>query len=278
MFAIKSNNLNKIQHKGITYYIASSFAEKHYKYNFEEIDDELIELAVPGKHRSVHLSKKINAVVKRNILKSFRRRLYTHFGVQGFFGRFSLVDEYRNLMALSHLDFIPKVYAFGVCSSFPVKEECLVIEYYEGALTADEMIQKYPSSKALILENIFLLFLKAWEGGFAHIDPNPGNILFLSFSELKFIDLEGCFLGAIDKEFYFGFAIGTFYYYWFSKYVDESYFFKILSEFIFENAQDLDFDIFHAYYHFFKANDVSRREKIKLFKSRSERNKLVLKK
>lgn len=137
----------KIKHQGMIYHVNPEFAEKLLECNFKDNDQDITPLVEMGRYRSICVSKKINMVIKNNTLTTFRRRLYTHFGVQGLSGRFSLVDEYKNLKALSHIDFVPKVYAFGKCSRFPIKEERLIIEYYEDALTADEMLRLYPEKK-----------------------------------------------------------------------------------------------------------------------------------
>lgn len=275
IFTGKGKACKKIKYQDMSFYVDPGFVDKFNECSLEITDKELIALTESSDNRSVRLSIKTNVVIKTNTLRSFRRQLYTHFGVQGLFNRYSLVDEYKNLRALSHLDFVPKVYALGVCSSFPVKKECLIIEYYNDALTVDEMVIKYPDQEELILKSILQVFLKAWEGGFAHLDPNPGNILFLSWDKVKLIDLEGCFIRPKDKEFYFGFTMGVFFHYWYSKYIEEKRYSDVVLEFIMESCGGLNMSIFNNYYDFFKFNDVSRKEKYRMYKSARERKKLL---
>ncbi len=265
----------KIKHNGMKYYVDSRFINKLYSCDIEGVDNKLVDLAEPGKYSSVCLSAKENFVIKRNTLKSFRRRVYTHFGVQRFFNRYSLSDEYRNLKKMSHLNFLPEVYAFGVCSRFPIKEECLIIEYFPDSLTADEMVNKYPVSKVLILEKVFNLYLKAWRAGFAHLDPHPGNVLFLGFNNLKIIDLEACYIDPKGKEFYFGFIMGVFFNYWYGRYLSREEYTEVVLRFICNNCYELDVEVFKKYYRFFKLNKVSRSERMKMFRSARMRAKIL---
>lgn len=220
MLFLNNNKLfKKVRHKRMEYYVEPDFLCKLSDNGFDVISQDLIPLDIPEENRSVYLSEKLNAVIKKNKINKFRRRLYTHFNIHNFSGKYSLVDEYRNLSALSHVDFVPKVYAFGKCRKIPVEKECLVIEYYKDALTAEQMVRKYPDKRKIIIENVFELFLKAWSSGFAHMDPHPKNILFLSEKELKLIDFECCCLKPEDKDFYFGFSMGYFFHFWFYKYI-----------------------------------------------------------
>ena len=265
----------KMHHAGINYYVDSCFSEKLSGSGFDEMYKELISLDAPEEDRAVFLSKKLNVVIKNNILSKFRRRLYAQFGLQNYFGKYSLSDEYKNLLALSHIDFVPNVYAFGMCDSFPVKKECLVIEYYEDSLTADEMINMYPEKKDFIVKSVFQLFLKAWNSGFAHMDPHLKNILFLRCGSLRFIDFECCCLNPKDKEFYMGFSTGYFFYFWFHKYMSEEEYSKYVKEFVGENCPGLNTITFDLYYNKFRCNKISRSVRYKCFGSAREREKLI---
>lgn len=271
----KKITFNKVKHKAITYAVSSEFTDRFCGDGLDVLSPDLVPLDIPGEHRSVLLSKKLNVVIKHNQLNGVRRRLFAHFGWQNYFGKYSLTDEYKNLKALSHIAFVPKVYAFGTCNSFLLKKEVLVIEYYKNALTADEMIIKYPDRKYEIIERVFELFLSAWNAGFAHMDPNPKNILFLNHKDLKIIDFECCCLAPKDKEFYFGFSMGYFFHFWFYKYFEDSEYSKHTYRFLSDNCSDLDMQRFNMYYEIFKKYKISRKLRYKSFKSVGERAKLI---
>lgn len=266
---------NKVKNKEITYTVSSDFIDKFCGDSLAVLNPNLVQLDIPGKYRSVWLSEELNVVVKHNQLKGARRRFFAHFGWQNTLGKYSLSDEYENLKALSHVEFVPKLYAFGKCNSFPLRKEVLVIEYYEGSLTADEMVLKYPERKYEIIEQVFELFLKAWNAGFAHMDPNPKNILFLNDKDLKFIDFECCCLSIEDKEFYFGFSMGYFFHFWFHKYFRVSEYSNYVYSFLDENLKDIDMMRFALFYEKFKSHSVSRKKRYKCFYSSSQRVKLI---
>lgn len=69
--------------------------------------------------------------------------------------RYGLSDEFRNLNKLSGLTIVSKVYAFGRCGRFPVKEELLAIEYFPNSKTVDEMASKYPFKKRIYIREGF---------------------------------------------------------------------------------------------------------------------------
>lgn len=266
---------NKIKNKEITYTVSSDFIDKFCGDSLAVLNPNLVPLDIPGKYRSVWLSEELNVVVKHNQLKGARRRFFAHFGWQNILGKYSLSDEYENLKALSHIEFVPKLYAFGKCNSFPLRKEVLVIEYYEGSLTADEMVLKYPERKYEIIEQVFELFLKAWNAGFAHMDPHPKNILFLDENVLKFIDFECCCLYPEDKEFYMGFSMGYFFHFWFNKYFEDKDYTEHVYSFVLRECPELDMKTFGMYYEKFKNDKVSRSLRYKCFKSAREREKLI---
>lgn len=268
-------SFEKIKSGKLKYIAKKDFSNKIYENNFESPNDDLVPLDIAEEYRSVLLSKKENVVVKHNLIRGLRRRLYAHLGFQNLSGKYSLIDEFKNLKALSHVDFVPDVYAFGTCKKFPLEKEILIIEYYEDALTADDFVVKYPDKKNTIIESVFNLFLKAWDNGFAHMDPHPKNILFLNDDTLKFIDFECCCLCPEDKEFYMGFSMGYFFHFWFYKYFDDEEYTKQVNEFIKEKCPDLNIRFFNAYFEKFKKYKVSRSLRYKCFKSAKKRAKLI---
>lgn len=231
---------NKIKNKEITYTVSSDFIDKFCGDSLAVLNPNLVPLDIPGKYRSVWLSEELNVVVKHNQLKGARRRFFAHFGWQNILGKYSLSDE-----------------------------------YYEGSLTADEMVLKYPERKYEIIEQVFELFLKAWNAGFAYMDPHPKNILFLNDKDLKFIDFECCCLSIEDKEFYFGFSMGYFFHFWFHKYFRVSEYSNYVYSFLDENLKDIDMMRFALFYEKFKSHSVSRKKRYKCFYSSSQRVKLI---
>lgn len=272
MSSKKNKKLTKVKLGGINYIISHDFSVDFFA---SELSSNLAPLGTPEEYRSVWLCKGLGAVVKYNQLKGLRRRLFAHFGWQGVLGKYSLINEYENLKALSHLDFIPKVYAFGRCDSFPLEKEVLVVEYYENSLTADEMIIKYPERRYEIVRAVFELFLNAWEAGFAHMDPHPKNILFDDFDALRFIDFECCCLAVEDKEFYFGFSMGYFFHYWFYKYFEVSEYSDFVYSFMGKHFEELDIVRFDLFYKKFKNFRVSRAKRYKCFYNADQRAKLI---
>ena len=274
-FKRMESSLKEIQHEGIKYIAEPSFLDKFYNNSFDMLSKDLVPLDVAEEYRAVLLSKKLNVVIKHNALKGVRRRLYAHFGLQNISGKYSLIDEFINLKALSHIEFIPKVYAFGRCNKFPMEREVLIIEYFENALTADEAVLKYPENKYKIIKSVFDLFLRAWDNGFAHMDPHPKNILFLDENILKFIDFECCCLYPEDKEFYMGFSMGYFFHFWFNKYFEDKDYTEHVYSFVLRECPELDMKTFGMYYEKFKNDKVSRSLRYKCFKSAREREKLI---
>ncbi len=93
LFIGRKSFFKQIKLQKMNYNVDPDFIDKLLECNLDGDSQELIPLDKTEKYRSVFFSKKINAVIKNNTLKSFRRRLYTHFGIHGLSGRFSLVDR-----------------------------------------------------------------------------------------------------------------------------------------------------------------------------------------
>ena len=276
MSFLESENIITLKHQGMSYRVASCFIGKLNCFDFRGSADKLIPLGIESEYRSVFLCKENNIVIKNNTIKTLRRRIIKQFGLQKMYGRYSLFDEYKNLNILSHLDFVPKVYAFAKNTGFPIKNETLIIEYYDNALTANEILRIYPETRNEILEKIFHLFLKSWKAGFVHLDPKPDNILFLDKVELKFIDFESCFIGDGDKEFSLAFLMGYFFKHGADKKVSDNEYSKCVKSFLSDNCLDIKVRKFNLYFEYFKQHETSRRKRHKYFERVNLREKLLI--
>lgn len=235
------------------------------------LDEEFITLDAQKERRTVHLLPKAKAVHKLNIISRFRDRVYIQFGLQSKRGKYSLIDEAKNLIALNSSGITPRFYAFS-SSGIPVSKQILIMEFFENAITLDEYFKGcVHEQKVMMLKKVFLLFSSAAKEKFSHMDPNPGNIIIVN-NELKFIDFECCFLGDVEPEFYYGFSFGYLFHYWLYKYFEEGEYDNCVLECL---PAVCNGNEFYKYYERFKSKKLSRSKRFKCFFEPGRRKQML---
>jgi tRNA A-37 threonylcarbamoyl transferase component Bud32 len=204
--------------------------------------------------RAVFHVEPFNTLVKFNRLKRWRFRYAK--GLSFRTEKNCLIDEFVNLCRLSKSSLAPKVYGYAYKRSLgALTEECIFIEFLDGASALEVQLQNgsWPPEKAL--EAVIGLFVSMVDEGFCHLDPHPENIMVMPSGELKFIDFEGCAFG-VEGYFSLAFCLGRFYRFWFKRYMTEQEYDDVVSRF--SRAHGLN-SKFHVLYHRFKHEKVSRR-------------------
>ena len=205
--------------------------------------------------RAVFHVEPVNALVKFNRLKRWRFRYAKGFSIPT--EKNCLVDEFVNLCKLSNSALAPKVYGYGYKRSFgALIEECIFIEFLDGASALEAQLQNGSWSPAKALEAVIGLFGRMVDEGFCHLDPHPENIMVMPSGELKFIDFEGCSFGVSERYFSLAFCLGRFYRFWFKLYMTEREYDDVVTCFARTSGLDAKF---HMLYHRFKHENVSRR-------------------
>lgn len=271
----RSLDIVKVVSGNTKYYSTLNSTSKLKSYLNESFDP--IYIKGDSRGREVYQIPEIGVIVKKNRLHGFKRRALAYFSMQNKFGRFSLIDEYKNLMFLSEVSYVPKVYAYGYNSKGLIRDEVIVLELFSGAITLDSYLENNLNELDKvtgIISRVFILFSKAWKDKFAHMDPNPSNILIYNNS-LRFIDLECCSLSLDDKEFYFGFSMGYLYHFWINKYIDECCYDKLVFKFFDLYVENLNIKLFLKYYNKFKSEKVSRKARYSAFSCDKYRKLLI---
>jgi len=238
------------------------------KYDKEKL--RLLDFDCEG--RSVYLDRINKTVVKFNKFSRVRAAVKSRLALNK--NKYSLKEEFENLLQLPHVDFLPDVYAYAVCGGFFSKKEKLIINYFEDSITVDKLAESGSVRPEDIAFNVGDLFMEAWGMGFAHMDPHPKNMLVVDGS-YKLIDFECCKIDPDCKDFYFGFSFGYFYHFWFNKFIAEDVYDQVVWSFVNEKALSLNEELFSSFYEYFKSEKVSRRERYKAFSNRNLREKMI---
>ncbi|WP_373332374.1 lipopolysaccharide kinase InaA family protein [Thiopseudomonas alkaliphila] len=268
----KINSIIKLRHNGASYFYSLKAEDKVKKYLQSKDVINFVERQTNKRNFYKLLNQ--NLIIKTNSLSGFKRRILAHYSLQNKYGKFSLVDEYKILSRLNNISFVPKVYAYACNRYGLLKKEKLLIEYFPNSLSLSEYVERYPNKIKESLLLTFELFEMAWKSAFAHMDPNPGNILFTS-EGLKFIDFESCCLSLPEKGFYYGFCLGYLYHYWIKKYITDSEYDLVVKEFTNSLPSTINSDLFYRYYTHFKYNKVSRRLRYHCFHNEDVRLSLI---
>lgn len=237
--------------------------------NYNKTDLKLLDFDSEG--RGVYLDQKNRTVVKFNNFRSVRTAIKSRLALNK--SKYSLKEEFENLLQLPHVDFVPEVYAYAVFGGFLSKKEKLIINFFENSMTVDQYVENGGDAKDVVVK-VAELFVKAWLQGFAHMDPHPKNILIVD-GEYKLIDFECCKIDPDCQDFYFGFSLGYFYHFWFNKFLSEAAYDEVALAFVNKNNLFLHEEKFIRFYEHFKRVKVSRRKRYRAFSDAALREAMI---
>lgn len=154
---------------------------------------------------------------------------------------------------------VPTVAAFGYKTRFPfLKEEYLLVEFFDGYCTIDEILKTQPQRTREVLLNVFNLFEKMLADGFVHLDAHPKNILMAAGGDLRLIDFECCANSVIDHDFSLGFLMGYLYQYWLCRYIKCSDYLEYCEQYLRTEQPALNREVFKPVFERFITRKVSR--------------------
>jgi hypothetical protein len=218
----------------------------------------------PGKQ--VFLNEDCCAVVKTNRIKSLTKQVQIHFGFEKSAGYYCLTNEFKNLIRLSSCPLVPRVYGYGY-RGFPfLKEEILITEYFDNACTLDKYIKLNFDKCEWILKQVIDLFITMLSYNFVHMDPNPGNIVVLPDTQLKFVDLESVSFNSNSNSVCLALTVGFFYHFWFHKFMQEREFDKLSIRLLKSSGYSLDLNML-GLYHRMKSKKLPRNTKFQIVNS-----------
>lgn len=218
-------------------------------------------LDVPEETRGVFLLEGDHKwVLKHNKLVHWKKQLRNYLGLRKVFGLHDLTNEFINLSVVSGVsNSAPEVAAYGYKSRFPfLKEEYLVVKYFEDHKTLDEVLKVDPGLAREILPKVFDLFQKMLSEGFVHLDPHPKNILIGADGSLRLIDFECCAHSVIDHDFSLGFLMGYLYRFWISRYITLQDYRDCCNQYLQDEQDNIDMSLFKPVFERFIYRKVSR--------------------
>ncbi|MGM3386430.1 protein kinase [Stutzerimonas stutzeri] len=211
--------------------------------------------------RAVYLMGNQRIVLKFNCLDGLKKRLIKHFGLFGGRRHYCLTNELANLRRLSKSELAPQVYGFGRQRHGLLREEFLLIEFFNSMRTIDEYINQHPARLEWVLVKVVDLFHQMLVDGFVHLDPHPGNILLDDAGRMRFIDFESCSFDTSDDVFILASSMGYFFHFWFCKFIDEEVYDKIILHALSRRGSSKLDARFFSIYQRFKLSKVSRRQR-----------------
>jgi len=207
------------------------------------------------------------SVLKFNRVKHWKVRLRKHLGLPGQRGHYCLINELVNLSRPELAGLAPSLQGFGWKSGGLLQDVYLLVEYFEGAETLDDILIQHPGKAEQVLEDVLLLFRRMLSQGFVHMDPHPKNIMRMPDGGLKFIDFECCAFGVEDLPATLGFLLGYFYHYWFQRFLCLDRYNHVCLSFMQRHYPDQLGDKFWQIYSRFRDEKVSRKTRYAMLTS-----------
>lgn len=190
-------------------------------------------------------------------------------------GKNCLADEFSNLQRLAASDLVPNAHGYARRWIFGfLFEEALVIEYFVGSRTLDDLLQDSAAVADVLVPRVFDLFSKMLDQGFVHLDPHPNNILVTPSGDMKLIDFEGCCFDISDRPFCLAYCVGRLFRFWLVRFISESQYDRAVLALVAAEKIASPHD-FMAMYDLFKNEKVSRKKCHQIFSTKIEREKFI---